>query len=56
MASLSRVKARTKEGKPGWRIQFMDGAGVRRSVYLGAVPKKAAESWVARIEIGRAHV
>jgi integrase len=50
MASLSRVKARTKEGKPGWRIQFMDGAGVRRSVYLGAVPKKAAESWVARIE------
>jgi len=50
MASLSRVKARTQNGKPGWRIQFMDGAGVRRSVYLGAVPKKAAESWVARIE------
>jgi len=50
MASLSRTKARTTDGKPGWRIQFMDGAGRRRSVYLGAVPKKIAQSWVSRVE------
>jgi integrase len=50
MASLSRIKARTTDGKPGWRIQFMDGAATRRSIYLGGVPKKVAQSWVVRVE------
>jgi integrase len=50
MASLSRTKARTATGKAGWRIQFMDGAGSRRSIYLSAIPKKIAQSWVSRVE------
>jgi integrase len=50
MASLIFVKARTGAGKSGWRIQFMDGDGRRRSVYLGAVPKKVAKAWVSRVE------
>jgi len=50
MASLSRIKARGAGGRPTWRIQFYDGAGQRRAVYLGAVPKKAAEAWVNRVE------
>jgi integrase len=50
VASLSRVKPRTSEGKSGWRIQFMDGRGTRQSIYLGGVPKKAAQTWVSRVE------
>ena len=50
MASLARIKARGAGGRPTWRIQFYDGAGQRRAVYLGAVPKKAAEVWVSRVE------
>jgi len=50
MASLARIKARGAGGRPTWRIQFYDGAGQRRAVYLGAVPKKAAETWVSRVE------
>ena len=50
MASLHRLKARGQGGKPTWRIQFYDGAGDRRAVHLGALPKKAAETWQARIE------
>jgi len=48
MASLSRIKARTPDGKHGWRIQFMDGSATRRSIYLGGVPKKVAQSWALR--------
>ena len=50
MASLTRLKARGASGKPSWRIQFYDGAGDRRAVHLGALPKKAAETWQSRIE------
>ena len=50
MASLTHVKARSASGKHGWRIQFVDGVGVRRSIYMGPVPKKMAESWVSRVE------
>jgi len=31
-------------------IQFMDGTATRRSIYLGGVPKKVAQSWVVRVE------
>lgn len=50
MASLTRLKARGAGGEPSWRIQFYDGAGDRRAVHLGALPKKAAETWQSRIE------
>ncbi len=50
MATLTRLKARGNDGKPTWRIQFYDGAGRRHSVYVGAVPRKAADVWLNRIE------
>ncbi len=50
MANLTRLKSRGRDGKPSWRIQFYDGAGERRAVYLGAVPKKAADAWLNRVE------
>ena len=50
MANMTRPKARGRTGKPTWRIQFYDGAGDRRAIYLGAVPKKAADVWLYRIE------
>jgi integrase len=50
MANMTRLKARGRTGKPTWRIQFYDGAGDRRAIYLGAVPKKAADVWLYRIE------
>jgi hypothetical protein len=50
MANMTRLKARGRNGKPTWRIQFYDGAGDRRAIYLGAVPKKAADVWLNRIE------
>jgi hypothetical protein len=50
MANMTRLKARGRTGKPTWRIQFYDGAGDRRAIYLGAVPKKAADVWLNRIE------
>ncbi len=50
MASLNRLKARGEGGKPTWRIQFYDGRGVRRTIYLGSLPKKAAETWLHRVE------
>ena len=50
MANMTRLKARGRNGKPTWRIQFYDGAGDRRAIYLGAVPKKAADVWLYRIE------
>ena len=50
MASLTRLKARGAGGKPSWRIQFYDGAGDRRAVHLGTLPKKAAETWQSRVE------
>jgi hypothetical protein len=50
MANLTRLKARGRNGKPTWRVQFYGGADERRSVYVGAVPKKAADVWLNRIE------
>jgi integrase len=50
MASLTRLKARGENGRPAWRVQFVDGTGDRRTVYLGDLPKKAAEVWLNRIE------
>jgi hypothetical protein len=50
MANLTRLKARGRSGRPTYRIQFYDGVGERRAVYLGAVPKKAADMWLNRIE------
>jgi len=50
MANLTRLKARGPNGKPTWRVQFYDGSGERRAVYVGAVPKKAADVWLNRIE------
>ena len=50
MANMTRLKARGRTGKPTWRIQFYDGAGDRRAIYLGAVPKKAADVWLNRVE------
>ncbi len=50
MASLARLKPRSAAGRPTWRVQFVDGRGVRRAVYLGAVSKKAADIWLNRVE------
>jgi integrase len=50
MASLVRLKPRSASGRPTWRLQFVAGDGARRAVYLGAVPKKAAEVWLNRVE------
>jgi integrase len=50
MASLSRIRPRGERGQGGWRIQFSDGGGQRLSIHLGSVPKKAAETWLARVE------
>jgi integrase len=50
MATLTRLKSRGQDGKPTWRVQFYDGAGRRHSVYVGAVPRKAADVWLNRIE------
>ena len=50
MASLYRLKARGADGKPTWRILFYDGAGERRSVRLGDLPKKSAATWQYRVE------
>ena len=50
MASLVRLKPRSASGRPTWRVQFVAGDGARRAVYLGAVPKKAAEVWLNRVE------
>jgi len=49
MASLSRDKNGTS------RIQFIDGAGERRAIRLGAVPVKVAETVLRRIEALVAH-
>jgi len=50
MATLTRIKPRGANGKHSWRVQFYDGKGTRRAVYVGAVPKKAAQTWSDRIE------
>jgi integrase len=50
MASLSKIPPRGKKGAATWRIQFIDGAGERLSIYLGSVPRKAAEAWKTRVE------
>ena len=50
MATLTRLKSRGQDGKPTWRVQFYDGAGRRHSVYVGAVPRKAADVWLNRVE------
>ena len=41
MAVLTRLKARSRTGRPTWPIQFVDGCGQRRAVYLGHLNKKA---------------
>jgi integrase len=56
MASLTRLNPRSAAGRPTWRVQFVDGGGVRRAVYLGDLNKKAADLWLNRIEQLNAHV
>jgi integrase len=38
------VAAVTKDGTNGWRIRFIDGSGVRKTVRLGKMSKPSAES------------
>lgn len=47
MASL--FKEKTKKGE-SYRIQFYDGNGMRKSIRLGSVPKKIAETVCSRVE------
>ena len=49
MANLSHIKARGPNGAPTWRIQFNDGDGERRAIYLGRVSKKVADVWMRHV-------
>jgi len=50
MASLCRDKGRGANGRASFRIMFVNGAGERQVIYLGACTVKAAEYWLRRVE------
>ena len=50
MASLSTEKSKITGRPTGRRIQFVDGNRQRKSIRLGNVPAKAAQSILARVE------
>ncbi len=50
MASLCRDKSRGANGRTSFRILFVNGAGARQVLYLGACTVKVAEHWLRRVE------